>query len=189
MAGSVVEIANRALEAIGADPITSLDDESKPARLCRRLYPQLRDEIIRNHPWNCAAARDALPALATAPAWGFAFAYELPVDCIRVWRVQGATVDTDWRVEGRTIATNLPAPLRIEYGRRVEDPAQLDALLVSVIVARLAMELAMPVSDSQSMRQQMEREYRRLLREARGVDAQEGAAPRIEADEFLASRF
>lgn len=187
MATSAIEISNRALEAIGADPINSLEETTKPARICARLYPQLRDELLRNHPWNFAAARAVLPALATAPAWGFARAFQIPTDCLLVWRVRDAARE-DWRVEGRTIVTDAAAPLYIEYGRQVTDPSEMDPLFASALVARLAMELAMPIADNGTARERMEREYKRLLREARGVDAREGQPGTVDADDFILAR-
>ena len=52
MASSVVEICNRALDAIGVQPITAITEETKAGGLCRRYYPQIRDDVIRGHPWK-----------------------------------------------------------------------------------------------------------------------------------------
>ena len=189
MAQSEVAICNRALGAIGSDALISLAQETKAARLCALLYPELRDEVLRSHPWNGATARAALPALTAAPAFEFAYAYQLPSDCLRVLRVYEAHASDRWLVEGRTIVTDLSAPLRIEYIRQVTDPALLDPLLTSAIAARLAMDLATSLADNASLRQQMEREYKRVLREARGVDGQESSLRRLASDAFVEARL
>lgn len=189
MAASVISICNRALIAIGQDTITSLADASKAARLCAALYPDVRDEVTRAHPWNSAMRRALLPALSTPPAWGFARAFQLPADCLRVWRLPDVQRDEPWKVEGRTIVSNAGAPLAILYMARLDDPADMDSLLAATIAARLAMELAMPIADSGSLREAMAEDYQAKLREARSFDGQEGLPDPITSDDLIFSRF
>jgi hypothetical protein len=189
MTASVVEICNRALGAIGQGAITSLDDQNTAARLCQRFYPQLRDEMLRGHPWNFAMARASLPALTAVPTWGFTLAYQLPTDCLRVWRVGEVYRFAKWKVEGRTIVTDLGAPLSIQYIRQVTDPAEFDPIFVSALAARLAMEITMPIANDRTLRETMMREYQTHLRAARGADGQEGSADRITAETFIEARY
>lgn len=104
---SEVDICNRALSAIGTrSQITSLTEKSAEARQCNLLYADLRDELLRMAPWNCATNFNTLalivaapgtpenPSAATAtwekgqppPPWSYEYAY--PADCIRpLWIV------------------------------------------------------------------------------------------------------
>jgi hypothetical protein len=189
VAASVISICNRALIAIGHDTITSLSDASKGARLCSALYPDVRDEVTRSHPWNSAMRRAQLPALSSAPAWGFARAFQLPADCLRVWRLPDLLRNEMWKVEGRTIVTDAAAPLSILYMARLDDPADMDPLLAATIAARLAMELAMPIADSATLRDAMARDYEGKLREARSFDGQEGLPEPMTSDDLIFSRF
>ena len=183
MTVSVVSICNRALDTLGADPITSLEDTSKAGRLCSRNYVISRDAVLRAYPWNCAMARASLAALTETPAFGFAYYYQLPTDFLRLWRLQ----DDDegvvkWRIEGRRIATDQAAPLLIVYAQVVEDPAQFDALLVDALAARLAADIAYSLVGSQQAQAAAWDVYRAKLTEARQIDAQEQGVP----DEFSA---
>jgi hypothetical protein len=190
MASSVVEICNRALDAIGVPPITAFTEETRAGGLCRRYYPQVRDDVIRSHPWNCASARAKLPALLTPPAWGYQFAYQLPADCLRVLAVNADDPFCHpWKVEGRTIVTDREAPIEVLYLRRIEDSGFFDPMLVSVIAARLAMELARPLTSDSAIRKQMEEEFMLRLRAARSADGQEGTPSRIYAEEFTLARL
>lgn len=185
---SAVEICNRAIEAVGHEPIGSLEESSKTARICNRLFPQLRDELTRAHPFNCTLSRATLAALEASPEWGFSVAFQLPADCLKVWRIN-AHPEADWRVEGRTIVTDLSAPLEILYGAKVEDPERLDPLFVAALAARLAMELAMPIAQSASLRDMMAKEFRDRLRDARSADAQEGLPEYPDAGYLLRARL
>ena len=51
---TLVSISNRALTFLGAQPITSLEDDTKEARSCNRMIAQSRDSVLRSHAWNFA---------------------------------------------------------------------------------------------------------------------------------------
>lgn len=190
MAASDVEICNRALDALGTEIITSFGDGTRASGLCNRYFSQIRDEVLRSHPWNCAMKRAVLAADVTAPAWGFDYAYPLPSDCLRVFSVEGDHDDGGaWQVEAGSILTDLTAPLYIRYVHRVTSTGLLDPMLVSVIAARLAAELAHPLTGSAPIRQAMMKEYLERLRAARSADGQEGTALLIGANDFVLSRL
>ncbi len=175
MAYSTVDRANAALTAIGARRINALDEDVKEARVCAARFAAVRDALIRSHPWNFAMARARLAALADPPAWGWARAFALPVDALRVWRVAGL-VDDQWIVEGRRLLSDAPAPLDIVYLGRVENPADWDSGFAEAFSARLAAEIAADIVDETATTERLWRLYREKLAEARRADAQEGSA-------------
>lgn len=186
---SDVGIVNAALIKLGEGTITSLTENSKPARLARAVYADLRDAVLQAHPWNFAVARAVLAADPTPPAWGFAHAFTLPAEpdyCLRVLGLEDSAAE--WRVEGRKILADEGGPLRILYVRRVTDPNEHSALFRDALAARIAAELAEPLKQSTSMGEQMRLLYEKKLSEARTSDAQEGTPAPVEADEWLAAR-
>ncbi len=103
---SIVGICNSALIKLGASTILSLTEGSKNANLCNEQYEKLRDDLLRAHPWNFAAARQKLARLADAPAFGFAYAYQLPAAFLRAIEVSGndsGRGGAAYKIEGRTI--------------------------------------------------------------------------------------
>lgn len=182
MAVSDVDIANRALVKIGEQRITSFDDDNKASRAVKALYPTVRDSELRKHRWNFATKRAQLAALATAPAFGFDYAYQLPSDCLRVDFVgdfyPGVDLSdyrnadsSEWRVEARTILTNLSAPLNLRYGARITDPTQFDAMFVEALAAKLAIELADVLTQTGTRKEQAKADYQDAMRTARSLDA------------------
>lgn len=182
---SAVELCNGALMRLGASAILALDEDSKAARLCAQFFPRVRDAVLRCHPWNCALARADLARLATSPIFGFANAYQLPSDCLRVLAL--ADEGISFRIEGRMLLCDAEAA-QILYIQCVSDPTQFDPLLGEAIVARLAAELAYPIANSTTLAQSMMQLYERKLREARGVDSQEGSPPELVGDVWIAAR-
>lgn len=177
---SVVAICNRALDMLGAEPVTSLDDDTKAARLCARNYEPVRDAVLRAYPWNAAIRRTSLAALSEAPAWGYARQFQLPEGpdpepCLRLLAIDGESeFGLRYKIEGRRILTSEPAPLRILYIARLSDPSQLDPMLADVIATRLAADLSYSLTASAALGQTLMGIYQAKLNEARMTDAEEG---------------
>lgn len=189
MALSRTEIANRALDAIGAEAIGSINDLTKPAQLCNRLFSPLRDSLLRQHPWNFATARATLPALAVAPAWGFANAYQLPADYMRIVRLNVSDPTTPYKVEGGIIVTDYGAPLQILYIQSFDDVGRFDPLFTDALVLALARDLAKPLANDTQLRGQLAADFQGALRTARSADAAEGTPDQLWSDTLLIARL
>jgi len=191
---SEVSICNRALRLLRVQPITSFDEDGEAAGWCAETYPDARDALIAEYPWNFATRRAALPALSAVPTWGFARAFQLPGDPERCLRVLGLAEETGdgglvYQVEGSRIVTDEPAPLKLLYLARVADPAAYPPLFVEALAARLAAEGAFHFTGSTSREAQLTDLYERKVALARRFDAQEGSAPGLVADDWLRSRL
>ncbi len=172
---SEVGICNSALTKIGAGRIVALDDGSKNANACAELYPKLRDDLLRRHVWNFACERLKLARLAAAPAFGYAYAYQLPSNWLRTVAVyvdDAGAVLADYRIEGRTILSSAEA-LYIVYIRVATDPNEMPADFREALAAMLACDLAVPIAQSSSLRQEMADAFRDALARAKSVDAVE----------------
>ena len=66
MAINELDIANGALERLGAKPISSLTEETGRAKLCNRWITKVRRQALRAHPWNCALVRTMLSTFPNA---------------------------------------------------------------------------------------------------------------------------
>ncbi|MEQ1866567.1 MAG: hypothetical protein ABL996_18170 [Micropepsaceae bacterium] len=185
---SEVSICNLALQDLGRGlAITALDENSQAARACRLRYPFARDACLRAYNWNFAAARASLPALAEAPAFGFAHAYQLPGDCLFVREVAGDDACA-WTVERGRLLTDLGAPLNVTYTRAETNPASFDALFTETLAARIAADVAVSLTESTGKAQALWQVYQSKLAEARRRDAQEGASERIKDGGWIADR-
>lgn len=189
---SVVGICRIALDLLGDYTITDLSDGSKQARLCDRNYPAMRDAVLRAHPWNCAITRTSLPALSTAPSFGWTYCYQLPADCLRLLPL---TEDGEFGgpsiphiVEGRKVLTDEPAPLKIRYIQRLTDSTVFDDLLVDAIASRLAWQIAYNLTGSRSMASDARQVYMDKISEAKRIDGLEGTIEPQEQSEWLDSR-
>jgi hypothetical protein len=186
MATSEVQIVNNALIKIGASAILSLTENSEAARAANVIYEQVRDASIRDHIWNFAVTRVELAQSATAPAFEFAYQYQLPSDCLRVLQMESSSMV--FKIEGRKLLTD-EGTAKILYLSRVEDVNLFDPMFVEALSARLAAELAITLAESNSLYQNMMEMYQRKLGDARSVDAQESGYAEVIADTWLDSRI
>jgi len=199
---SIVDIANYALNTLGATNITTLDENSKAARIINQRYESVRDTVFRAHPWNCLLRRAELAKESTAPEFGYANQYALPTDpfCLRVLEFSNGTLSYPqdnmtsnsggpvFVIEGRKLLTD-EGIAKIKYVGRVTDPQQYEANLTETLAAKLAMEVAYALTGSNSIVQLTAGLYDQKLKEARFVDGTEGAPQRIEASEFIEARL
>ena len=190
---SEVTIVNNALSKIGAKRIIAFTDDNKQGRLATDTYASIRDELLRNHPWNFAIRRASIPADATAPEWEFENRYALPEGdekCLRVLEVEDEDENTGkWKVENRFILTDKGSPIKVRYMAQVEQVGQMDAAFQEVLAARLAMEWAETLTRSTTLTQNMSNLYDRKLAEARSIDGQEEIPVQLEACEWINSRL
>lgn len=174
---SQVEICNRALIKIGGGQITSITDNTKAARVLSGLWDSVRRAELAQRFWTFAMARTSLAALATPPAWGFANAYQLPVDFLKIAQVNDVWVapglvdyrngdDSPYAIEGGQIITDFGAPLKIRYVRDITDPGLFDQLFGEMLASRLAMEACYSIMQSREGQNVAEKDYMRALRNA-----------------------
>lgn len=187
MATSEVQLCSNALLMLGAQTINSFDDESDRALLVSNLWDNMRDAILRAHPWNCAKKRASLAADAAAPAFEFAYQFTLPGDCLRVLSVGEEGEHPRYKIEGRKILTD-ESECKLTYIYRNEDVPTWDALLVSAAEAFVAMTCAYPITKSASQQDNMIRLWQAKLREARSVDGLEEPTDDVGDTPFLSVR-
>ena len=199
---STVDIANFALNNLGASNISSLTENSKAARVVNQRYEAVRDAVFRAHPWNCLIQRAQLAQETDTPAFGYAYQYALPTNpyCLRVLEFSNGSMSYPqdnmsnntggpvFVIEGRKLLTD-EGTARIKYIGRVTDPQQYDASLVEALAARLGAEICYAITGSTSMVQIQTSLYEAKINEARFNDATEGATQRPEASDFIESRF
>jgi hypothetical protein len=160
-----VKICNLALARIGENRILSLDDEDPAARFCKLFYEPTRDEVLRAHTWNFAKKRQTLTKLSVAPSFGWANAFQLPSDFLRVVRVnqwEAFEADSCWVLEGDQILSDADA-IELLYIRREEDATLYDPLFVKALSVQLASMLVTTLTGSREQGNLLMQEFERLV--------------------------
>ncbi len=190
---SQVEIVNRALQKLGGPYIVSISDNNEQGRAAARCWATARDRLLAAHPWNFAMARAQLAAHATAPAFGYANAFPLPANCVRVWEIGDGCPPWPWTVESHqgapAILTDMEAPLDIRYVARIETTGYWSAGFVEGMATVLAAELAPALTNSEGRTRTLQAEAAAVLSEGKRQDGQEGAPEQTPDGAWLDSRL
>lgn len=196
---SEVEIANLALTLLGESRIASLDDDVKPAREAKAIFGIVRDALLSGYTWSFAKTRALLPALATPPAFEYGYAYQLPVNCLRVVMAgefytgidltdyRGSPVE-EWTIEGRQFLCNWTPPLQFRYIQRITDTTQYASSFTKMFGCQLAADLTEPLSQSASKREAALKAFNTELALAIRSNAIELPPQKLSDDEWIISR-
>lgn len=183
-----VSICSNALLMLGAQTINDFNEPLDRAKLAANLYPTIRDDLLRTHPWNCTIKRVLLAPDATPPAFGYANQFELPADFLRVLEVGQAGHQIDYLVEGRSIlADAVSVELRYVYLNEVENT--WDASLVGLLTLAMACAMAYPITQSSALQAAFEQKLVMAKKVARAVDGQEDPPQTLGDERLFAARF
>jgi hypothetical protein len=168
-----VTIANLAASALGEDDqLRSPDDNTHLSRSVLAVWNVERRAALRDHSWNFAMRRQALPASADQDASPYGFAYRIPASSVRLIEVLGYRRG-DYQLEGPFILADAAAPLRIRFIADVVEPAEWDDMFAKAFAMRVAWQIADRITGDTGRVQLAERKYRDALSEAKRVDARE----------------
>lgn len=187
---SNVEIANRALQKLGAKRIVTLTEDSRNARAVNAAFETLKEAELREHPWNFSVKRVQLAAEATAPAFGKSRYFQLPSDFLRLLPPDPEYNynDLDWQIEGRLIATNDSAPLDVRYVYNVTDPNTMDVLFREALASRIAYELCEEITQSNKKKEAAQADYDSAIAKAKRTNAIERTAAKPPEDTWVSIR-
>ena len=191
-----IDIVNMALRRIGADRISAFEDAQEEARATRDIYDEIRREVLNAHNWNFAIKRAQLSSVATAPAFGWDYAYELPHDLVRIVSVHSHNDDdssVEYRLEfqdgsDRVLVTNSNQ-IFIRYVFDNEDVNVWSAAFRNVMGWRLAVDLAQAVSKSTATAEMCGRKFSTELSRAKAIDGIEDWPERLADGSWLTARY
>lgn len=136
---------------------------------------------MRAHRWNFAEEAAVLTALADAPAFGYAYQYQLPANFLRLLEVNGVEAGmadpVAWRVRGERLLLNA-REAKILYTKDTTNTALYDPLFVTALSYKLAAALALAITNSSGDRNNLLGLFEASMRDAGWVDAVENK-PRV----------
>lgn len=177
-----LDLCNSALNRCGAEPILTLADTSKRAKIVTAQYDITLKEMLNDSPWNFAIERATLTVDVTAPLFGFAYKYELPADCIRVLELENKE---PYRVEQGFIHCDTDVEINVKYVKFANDPTTYSGSFTKAFVLKLAEDISYGLVQSASLQAQITQEAERYLRKARSMNSQEGTPESRMPEEYV----
>ena len=188
MSGPIISetsICNSALLKVGAEEISSLDDDTRASNTCAALFENIRDEVMIACPWRFSLVQVQLcnPS-ANAPKFQYNTAYDIPSNLLRVWQV-----DTNpWTEMGGQIYCDKQDGINVLAIFQNVDPSSWTSQFAEALAWRLAMEIALSLVQSVPLKQEMEKGYDKAIALARSTNAVIGTPERLIADFWSSSR-
>lgn len=180
-----INVVNQALILVGANTITSLEDDSQEAKVMKKLYYLTRDALLESYEWSIAI-RQWTPAPLSEdvePPWSYA--YPLPSDIIRLLRVdrgsytRGLSRDQiDHVVYDRVIYTNYQIGFCTGL-RSMEEEGDFSALFDDMFSLKLAMKACVALSLSNTILQNLAGMFQIAQKQAKSRDGQQGTTRRL----------
>lgn len=124
-------IVNAGLTMVGATTIANLSDatdRSVEAVKSRILWPLVRGQVLRMHPWKCCGKQASLTQTGTAPLFGFDNSYVLPADYVRMIAMEDS--DAEFKEFTGPVLHTDASPANIEYVYLCTDPTKYSDDLV-----------------------------------------------------------
>lgn len=197
---SDLDIANMALFHLGITgaPVADVDnDRTKEAKAIRRFLSQVREEVLRDHPWAFATRVESLALVEEEPTTEWLYSYRYPDNCLTIRRMLPASSlavsffnsnevkypvierkMARYRIGrddvGKLIFTNMEAPVA-EWTELLTDPTDYPPDFVQAMSLKLAMFIAPSVTggDKLKLGDRAGQLYVRALAIARQNDANE----------------
>lgn len=163
-----VELANQALLMIGADSITSFEENTSTARRMRTVYDSSRKALLRLHPFQCATKRIKLAPLSTQPEFEYSYQYQLPDDLIRIINAN----TEDYVIEADKLLSNSNQ-LHLVYVYDNKNEETYDSLFIECLVLYLASKITKATTGSQGTSDSYYMQCQELIKQAKAVQAQE----------------
>lgn len=193
-ATSKVDVCNLAMDHIGGGIIVKIDTpETEQEKKCARWYDVTRRALLRAHPWAFARARAILSRNTTAPTHGWADAYNVPTNLLRLHFIGDdsvADLKNNYVFEGRQILMDNSggASIDIGYTKDEEDVTKFDALFTDLLAVEIAWRMTFAFTLKPSLKRELRESRNELRIEAKAVNSQERPPRRVQRSKFIEAR-
>lgn len=161
-----LQIINKSLLRCGQRALQSLDETTADARLVVPLFDSVLEETLREGRFNSTIKRTQLVRLPNKPLFGYANAYQLPADSIRILDCYDGYGDFNkylfWEIEDGEILANANI-LYTKYIYIPSDLQKLDATAAYALSLNLAKQIAYPKTENPQLLDSITLEYETLI--------------------------
>lgn len=186
-----ISIANRALQLLGSQSISSINENSIGAKSILRAYDAVFLAELRKYTWNFSIKRASLAADPTAPIFGKHRYFRLPGDFLFLAPEETTFIEPrrrDFTIEGTSIVSDLDAPIAVRYVSSSIVEGDFDVLFAEALSAALAAACCEEITNSNTKVQTAMSQYELTIRQARKRNAIENAPVKSPVCSFIAVR-
>jgi hypothetical protein len=182
-------LCSRALVRVGANPISSFDDGTAESTAAGNEYELAIETALSEHRWNFATTRAELVPNGTAPEARWAYAYNLPGECLTVraaFAADGRTPIAYGLAQG-TLETDAAEAIVVEFLYRAPE-SLWPPYFGEYMFLKLASSFAMSIARNRDFSELLEKLARDQLVKAKRADAQAHTTRRMPRGRLLRQR-
>lgn len=196
---SPVDVCNLALDELKQAPVNSITTPLTVAEfVCSRWYDQSRQESLFAHPWKFGIKRIQLtPNPTTTPLFGYAYAYDLPTDYIRLVTVGDdyiGDLKSEFEIESNQLlavsgdVTFDGTTKDVRYIFDAVDVTKFSPGFIKYLALRMALNMCNKFSISSQLKKDLKEDFAQIEIEAKAVNGQERRPKRIQYSKILTKR-
>lgn len=186
---TAIDICNRGLIFIGAEPITSFDDGTTEARVAANIYEDVVQTSLTNARWRFATNQETLNRLTDAPTARFDLAYQQPNDTLIIHAITVNDNPIEYQIYGDMIYadTTTTDTVVADYTFRQTEEF-FPSYFVMAVAYGLAQVFATSIARDGSLTQTMATLADAAMRKARSVDSQQQTSRKLITGRFVQNR-
>lgn len=180
---SEISIISNAISLLGMHAINSFDESNPVHVTARRLYAQVKPELLVNHPWRFAMESKTLDQLSSSPSvedWSYAYTFPAAPSRILFFRSRPIC---DYEIFENKIFTNEPS-LAMDYIYEISEE-YFPVYFTSALIYYLASRLALPLTQNADLMKYWDNEAQRMIRTAMALEAQQQPNYMIQRDSLM----
>ena len=188
-ANSAIDICSRALILIGAEPITSFDDDNNEALIASNVYEDIARSALVNSRWRFATNQMVLNRLTETPTGRYDAAYQLPTGWLMTHAVTVNDIPIEYQTYGSKIYCNESAAAEViaDYTYRAEE-YDWPSYFTLAVQYELASVFAFSLARDAQLAKLMGDQAQLAMMKARGLDSQQQTTRKLNTSRFIAQR-
>ena len=189
-ANSAIDICSRALILIGADPITSFEDDTTEALVASNMYEDIARSQLSLMRWRFATEQAELAALVDEPTGRFDPAPQLPADVLMVNAITVSDQPINYTIYGDKVFSDVSPTQTViaDYIYRAgeEDWPSYFVVAVEYILAGI---FATSIARDGNLAAVLEQKANLFMAKARSTDSQQQTTRKLITSRFLSERL
>lgn len=188
-ASSSLDIANRALILVGANTISSFDEDSEEGRVSNSMYEDMIRTLLISSRWRFATKQAQLNLLSDTPQGRYTRKYQLPSDYLMLHAITVNDLVIEYNVyEDEVYADTSEADVLIaDYTFRTAE-TNFPSYFIMLAEYRLATILATALARDEQMASLFDVQTTRLAQQAKTLDSQQQTTRKLVTSRFITDR-
>ena len=190
VANSGIDVCSRALILIGADPITSFEDNTTEALVSVNMYEDIAQAALASMRWRFATDQLQLSRLVDAPTGRYDAAYQLPSNMLMMNALTINDMAVPYTIYGDKVFCNVSPQdaLIADFTYRAPEEEWPSYFTLGVLYT-MASIFAGSIARNETLVSIMDQKASIAMAKARSLDSQQNTTRKLTTSRFITERL